>query len=247
MKIGVVQTGKVTNMNLSGFIASFAKISEWFMNFLLLNGLWLLFNFPIVYLLLDIIFRDSIDEVFMLLMAIFILLPFLFFPATAAMFAIVRRWMMKRPVGNLFTRFLRHYKENYLRSLIGSLIFMPIYFVWVWNFLIANIPYATVTFYFYIIILFIIISLTCYYFSDIVHFDIRLRDSLHKIVFMAIFYFPYTLGAAAASLIVGAILYAIHPLILLLFGGSLISYIYFFAYHQIYLRAKAKAAVESEK
>lgn len=234
-------------MNLSGFMASFTKFSEWFMNFLQLNGLWLLFNFPIVYLLLDIIFRDSIDEIIVLLLAIFILIPFLFFPATTAMFAIVRRWIMKRPVGHLFSSFLRYYRENYLRSLIGSLIFMPIYFIWVWNFLIADIPYGTATFYFYIIILFIIISLTCYYFSDIVHFNIRLRDSLHKIIFMAIFYFPYTLGAAAASLIVGALLYAIHPLVLLLFGGSLISYIYFFAYYQIYLRAQAKAAVESEE
>lgn len=234
-------------MNLSGFIASFAKISEWFMNFLLLNSLWLLFNFPIVYLLLDIMFRDSIDEVMMLFLVILVLLPFLFFPATTAMFAVVRRWIMKRPVGNLFTRYVRHYKENYFRSFIGSILFLPLYGIWLWNFILADVAYASVTFYFYTIVLFIIISLTAYYFADIVHFSIGLRDSLHKIVFMSIFYFPYTLGAAAATLIVGAVLYAIHPLILLLFGGSLTSYIYFFAYYQIYLRAKAKAELAESK
>lgn len=233
-------------MNLSGFIASFTKISEWFMKFLLLNGLWLLFNFPIVYLLLDIMFRDSFDEVMMLLLAMTVFIPFLFFPATSAMFAIVRRWVMKLPVGNLFLRFVRHYKENYVRSMIGSFIFMPFYFMWIWNFLLANIPYASLLFYFYLVILFMIVSLTSYYFSDQVHFTIRLRDSLHKIVFMTIFYFPYTLGAACASIIVSGILYAIHPLLLLLFGGSLISYIYFFAYYQIYLRAKQKMSRKTE-
>ncbi|HLR63946.1 MAG TPA: DUF624 domain-containing protein [Pseudogracilibacillus sp.] len=231
-------------MNLGGFVASFSRVADIVMSFLYLNCLWLLFNFPIIYLSIDLLFRQSFDEVIVLLSVIIALIPFLGFPATAALLAIVRRWIMKRPVGHLFKRFVKHYKENYIRSMFGGLIFLPIYLLWIWNFLLSDVTFWTGAFYFHIIILFIIVTLTYYYFADMVHMQISFIQSMQKIIFMSLFYFPYTLGAAAAAIIVLLVLILIHPIVFILFSMSLVSYIYFFAYYQIYNRAKQKEESE---
>lgn len=229
-------------MNFGGLLMSFSKVAEWLLDFLVLNAIWLLFNFPIVYLMIDLLFRKSVNEIFTLLSVIIILIPFLMFPASSAMFGITRRWIIKLPVGNIFKRYILIYKENYMRSMISGLLFLPLLILWSWNFLLADIPYFSLKFYFHLIILFIIISIISYFIADMVHVKISFVQSLQKVVFMAFFYFPYTLGAAAAAIIMTIILILIHPVLFILYVGSLVSYIYFFAYYQIYIRAKEKTS-----
>lgn len=229
---------------MSGFMGSFLRTSEWIMRLLIINAIWLLFNLPIVYLMLDMFFRNSIEEVFTLLLAIILLLPFVFFPATTAMFALVRRWIIGKGTRGLFTKHWYFYKQNYFRSVIGSIPFLFLGFLWVMNYRATVIVSGSLIFYVYVFVAILFFGLLNYFFSDMVHFDIGFFASLQKVGFMAIFYMHYTLGTACAAIIVVGALYLIHPILILLFAGASIAYIYFFAYYQIYLKAKEKERLE---
>lgn len=208
------------------------------MSLLIINAIWLLFNIPIVYLLMDIKFRNSVEEIFTLLIVIICLMPFVFFPATTAMYGLIRRWIIGKGTRNKFTNFIRFYKENYIRSLLGSLPFMLLWYLWLMNYRHTFIETGSLIFYVYLFIALLFFALTNYFFADLVHFQIGFFASLQKTVFMIVFYIHYTLGAACATIIVIGGLYLIHPILIILFSGSTIAYIYFFAYHQIYLKAK---------
>ncbi|MGV2787531.1 DUF624 domain-containing protein, partial [Clostridium perfringens] len=57
-----------------------------------------------------------------------ILSPFVLFPATAALFTVVRKWVMGNPDVSGFKTFIKGYKENYKQSRIGG-IFYTLLFV----------------------------------------------------------------------------------------------------------------------
>lgn len=225
---------------MSGFMGSFLKTSEWIMRLLTINAIWLLFNIPIVYLLMDIAFRNSVEEVFTLLIVIVCLMPFIFFPATTAMYGLIRRWIIGKGTHKLFSNFLNLYKENYMRSLLGSLPFILLWYLWLMNYRHTVIEAGSLILYVYLFVAILFFALTNYFFADLVHFELGFFASLQKILFMIIFYIHYTLGAACATIIVIVGLYLLHPILLILFSGSTVTFIYFFSYHQIYLKAQSK-------
>lgn len=226
-------------MEMKGIMGSFVKSSEWLMRFLMINIIWLLFNFPIIYILLYMLFIESSDELTLLLIIILILLPFTFFPATTAMFAIVRSWVIGNNNGRLLYFYWKFYKENYLRSLQGGFIYTILWVVWILNYHLSGAEMGSGLFYFYLAGTMFILAFTNYFFADTVHFEIKLFHSLRKTLFMAIFYLHFTLGSAAAIGIAVFVMYQIHPVLLFLFSGSVIAYIYFFFFYQIYLKAEA--------
>lgn len=217
------------------------RVSEWVTNFLSLQLIWLIFNVPIVYLALDMLFRTSLEEIWIIMTAIFVMVPFILFPATAALYAIVRKWVLGETVQQLLITYWHYYKQNYVQSMFSGFIWMIVWFIWVMNYRLASVEFGTPLFYVYIVATFVFITLTNYCFADLVHFDIKFFQSMQKILYMTIFYFPYTLGAGTAMLLVLTVLYLLHPILLLLFSSSIIGYIYFFAYYQIYLKAKREA------
>ncbi|GAA0304146.1 putative membrane protein YesL [Gracilibacillus halotolerans] len=77
-------------MGASGLMGVFYTFSEWVMRLLIINLLWITFNIPIVYLVINLIAVENINELFMVAMTIAALLPFVFFPATSALFAVTR-------------------------------------------------------------------------------------------------------------------------------------------------------------
>lgn len=231
-------------MNDVNVMGSFLKWCEALWNMLLLNMIWLVFNFPLVYLLIDIAYRKTIEEMFGLLIVMVCLLPFLYFPATATLFAIIRRWVMKRSVKNMFTTFWRFYKANYKRSFLSSFIFILLFFIWLMNVRVSFVSYHSLLFYIYVLIFFMIVSLMHYFYADMVHFKISVMTSLHKVIYMSVFYLPYTISAAAITCFIFIVLFMIHPILLFLFGGGMMAYVYFFTYYQIYLRAQAKVERE---
>src|SRR5690625_367255 len=225
-------------MEMKGIMGSLFKSSEWIMKFLIINIIWLLFNFPIVYLLLNTLFIQSENSLVTIMILILILLPFVFFPATTAMFASVRRGIVGTNQGKPLYYYWRCYKENYFRSLQGGFFYTTLWVVWILNYHLSGAELGSGLFYFYLAGTLFIVAFTNYFFADTVHFEVKFFSSIKKALFMAVFYLHFTLGSAGALGIAVFVLYLIHPALLLLFSGSIIAYIYFFAFHQIYLKAE---------
>ena len=81
--------------NSSGLMGGLYAISEWIMKFAFTNLFWILFNLPIAFLFLNMLFVERLEDVVFFVIPLALLMPVLFFPATTAMFGVVRGWIMK--------------------------------------------------------------------------------------------------------------------------------------------------------
>lgn len=232
-------------MEMSGLMGSFLRVTEWLMAFFVANLMWLLFNFPILYLLLSMLDVGSVGEVSLHISIVIVLIPITFFPATTALFGVIRRWIDAKNNDRIMYHFWKYYKENFLRSLIGGIFFVALWVLWIVNYNLSGAEIGSGMYYFYIAMTLFLLAFTNYFFADAVHFKLNIFRSIKKVLLVVIFQVHYTLGAAAAVGISIYIIYQIHPLFLFLFFGPLIAYIYFFAYHQIFLRAQEAATTEA--
>jgi uncharacterized membrane protein YesL len=95
-------------LELTGLMGGLYRACEWIMRFFVTNVLWLLFNLPIVFFVLNLLLAETINAVAVSMLPIAILVPFVFFPATTAMFAVVRKWIMKQPDIPIVRSFLKY-------------------------------------------------------------------------------------------------------------------------------------------
>lgn len=92
-------------VELSGLWGGFYRISVWVTRFAWLNMLWIAFT-------------------------LIGLILFGFMPATIAMFAVVRKWVLKEYDIPVFETFFKEYKSNFLRAnLLGLVIYIIGYFL----------------------------------------------------------------------------------------------------------------------
>lgn len=94
-----------------------------------INVLWVLCSIPVFFLLLAGLTSQSADAFVQMIPILAIVLPFTLFPATSAMFAVARKWVTGEEDVPLLKTFFRGYKENYLQSMVGGIIFVLIFVI----------------------------------------------------------------------------------------------------------------------
>src|SRR5690554_6438116 len=164
------------------------------MRLLVTNLLWLIFNIPLVYLAVNLIVVKNISELLMVAITIAVLMPFIFFPATTAMFAVVRKWVMKETDSPIIRSFWRYYKENYLRSMLGGLILGVLWLIYVLDYyyfiiMIGESFSPALLFFLSIVFLILFIFLFVFTFNFIsytVHLNERLFTSLKETLIITI-------------------------------------------------------------
>ncbi|RLL47126.1 DUF624 domain-containing protein [Oceanobacillus piezotolerans] len=213
-------------------------VSEWIMRFSVINLLWILFNVPIAFIVISIVFANCSADILLLIPLLIILLPLLFFPATQAMFASTRDWVLKREEKGLIKGFWNYYKENYKNSMLAGIIFTVMWTIWY-----VDLYYFSMN---NILIMFVIVFIglllfiyTINYFSVSVHYDLNLRTLLKNA-------FLITLGSPALSIavlfITGIITIISTRFIVLIpfFSGSAIAFLCFSAFYRQYLKLHGK-------
>ncbi|RKQ35888.1 DUF624 domain-containing protein [Oceanobacillus halophilus] len=210
-------------------------VSEWIMRFSVINILWIIFNLPIAFILISILFAEHLTDIYYLVPILVVLVPILFFPATQAMFASVRDWVIKRDEGGLIKSYWRYYKDNYKKSVISGVILTFIWLFWyvdVYYFSKENVLLMFV-FGFLGIVLFIY---TINFFSINAHYHMKLGKTFKNTLLI-------TIGSPVlffAVLITSAILLMISitkmQFLILFFTGSLMAYISFSAFYRLYLK-----------
>ncbi|MBM7570814.1 YesL family protein [Aquibacillus albus] len=220
---------------MNGVMGGFYKISEWIMRFTVVNLCWVFFNLPIVFFIVNMLLANQLEDLIILSIPIILLAPFLFFPATAAMFASVRDWVLEKESSSLIKSYWKYYKENYKKSLLGGLLLTMI-----WSILVIDFYYLkdinVILMFAFIVLGIVLFVYTINFFSVIVHYDIKLR-AIFKNTFLLTIGSPILFFAVLIS--AGIILYISvnGPLFLIpFFSGSLIAFICFSAFYRLFLK-----------
>jgi uncharacterized membrane protein YesL len=114
-------------LEFKGMMGGLYRISEWIMRLSVINVLWILCSIPVVFFVLMGL-TSTVDGAFVsFLPLIAVMTPFTLFPATAAMYAVARKWVTGEEDVPLLKTFFRGYKENYLQSMIGGIVFILVF------------------------------------------------------------------------------------------------------------------------
>lgn len=236
-------------MEWIGITGKLYQLCHWVMKLLIVNLIWIGFNFPVVYLALATLDVRTIDELYLILFTMIALLPFILFPATAAMFALVRRAVIHRIQDQLFRTFWRFYRQNYLQSMTGGIIFTIIWGIWLVNYQLLNAEIGSGLFYIYLLLTVFLLAFTSYFVADIVHVHLNVWSSLKKACMISLAFPHYTIASIGVSTAALYILYQIHPLFFILYSGIVPTVIVFLSYYLIVLRASKmmQANMEAKK
>jgi len=216
-------------------------ISEWIMKFSMINLFWILFNIPIVFLLLNLLFIEQKEALPFLLIPIILLMPILFFPATTPMFGMVRGWISKdEGSSHLFKSYWGYYKENYKRSALIGLILTLAWMIW-----------AADVYYFFndnnsiMMFLFMIMGIILYVFSInlfsvTVHYHMKLFTALKNTLLLTIGSPVLFIAVAISSGVVLYISLNVFRFFLPFLTGSLIAFLSFSAFYRNHLNSIEK-------
>lgn len=231
-------------MNFGGFTGGLYTVSEWIMRFFVVNILWVIFNIPFLFILFNMFFVGQIEGLFFLIIILAILAPILLFPATSAVFASVREWIMKKNEhGGLTKTFWTFYKENYKRSLLAGIIFTVMWVVWAFDvYFFSNINIIiTIIFLIMGVILFV---WTINFFSVTVHYHMKLFQSLKNALLITLgspLLFITVVLSSAGILYIGIFVF---QALLIFFASSMIAFLSFAAFYRSYLKIVEREEIE---
>ncbi|WP_245548491.1 YesL family protein [Gracilibacillus lacisalsi] len=196
-------------MELSGIWAGFYRISVWVTRFAWLNMLWIAFT------LLGLIF-------------------FGIMPATIAMFAVVRKWVLKEYDIPVFETFFKQYKSNFLRAnLFGLVIYIIGYFLSVflkYTGLMNHSSLYPVLLGIFVIAAFLYVMLVLYIAPVYVHYQLRFWQYIRYAVSIGAVNLHYSI--CAITVLAGIYFASLKfPGITLFFSFSVSAYVAMFIIH----------------
>ncbi|MGK9267348.1 YesL family protein [Bacillus inaquosorum] len=210
-------------MEHDGSMGRVLRCCEWVMRFAYTNLLWLFFT--------------------MIGLGVFGIMP-----ATAALFAVMRKWIQGQDNVPVLQTFWREYKAEFLRSnligavlaVIGLIIYIDLAFIYPSHFLLHVLRFAIMIFGF------LFISMLFYVFPLLVHFDWKKRLYVKFSLLLSVAYLQYTLVMLALTVALFFLL-AYLPGIVPFFSVSLISYCHMRMVYAVLLKVEQQDGGSQKK
>lgn len=225
-------------MEMRGLMRGFYPISQWVMRLSITNIFWIILNLPIIYIMINLLLIEDRQSFFLNILVMVILLPLLFFPATTAMFGVVRQWILKDFDAPLVKSFISYFRLNYIRSMLGGLVIVPFWVFSFVNFFYYSEKFGTIAIIVSMIVIMFLSVITFHFFSNTVHMEMKLLDSLRNSIYLC---FGNVFHTIAIFLTLGLIFYVSFYLVTFLVPlliGPLFSYIAFLGYFRSYTRVQ---------
>ncbi len=145
----------------------------------MINLIWFLFNLPIVMVTLPMLVVKEATELYSFILPALICIILLLFPATSAMFSLVKDFVLKIEANqNILCQFCSTYKRLYKRSIVGGLLFTS---VWILIFIDFILFFdMRILVYIFIFVSAIVFTITVNFFSVLVYEEDRLLTVLKK-------------------------------------------------------------------
>ncbi|QSS98784.1 DUF624 domain-containing protein [Pontibacillus sp. ALD_SL1] len=183
------------------------RFTERLVDFLFLNFIWLLFCLPLVTA----------------------------FPATTAMFGVVRKWHLEKDEQGVIRSFWVLFKENFKNSLIISLFWVASAIFLYMDVRLIKPSESLIQLLLFIITIFgitIFMSVTMYLFSVLVHVDAGWKTSIRNAWFIALLN-PFMTIIVIALTVIWLYAVYLYP-VLILCTSSLVSYLLYGMSHRIF-------------
>ena len=232
-------------MEMRGMMGGFYRLSEWIMRLSVTNLLWVIMTLPFWFLFYAGLLLPSateepvMDQIYMGLIVCAAVAPFVVFPATAAMFTTVRKWVMGDVDVPLIKTFFRGYKENYKVSMLGGIIytlFFVIIFLDIRFYINGSFAAKLISYVFLGIAILLFVSLFNF-FSMVAHYHMKTLELLKNAVFLTIgrpFRSASSAIAAAGIVWISTRFTFLFPF----FTAVTIAYLAFMNFYQVYLKLK---------
>ncbi|WNS46159.1 DUF624 domain-containing protein [Paenibacillus sp. MMS20-IR301] len=243
-------------MEFKGAMGGLYRVTEWISRIAFSNILWALCSVPFLFAgIMKMIMLGSEtggpNEQITLNWILGVLAPFTVFPATSALFTVVRKWVMGNTDVSTFRTFFQGYKENYLKSMLGGVIYtllfvimyvdVTVYMTQMANFKIVGIL---------MLVLMIILFVSMFnFFSIVVHYQMTFKEVVTNSILLTIarpIRVFSTLIGAAVLLYIGLrypVLYAICIPTLI----AMLAFFNFFAtYNKLQLQVEKKKLAEEQ-
>ncbi|TDQ42233.1 YesL family protein [Aureibacillus halotolerans] len=206
-------------MEMNGFMGTLYSICEWIMRLAYVNLLWI--GFTVLGLII-----------------------FGFGPATAAMFAVNRKWVRGEPEVAVFKTFWSEYKREFVRAnILGVLLLLVGFILWA-DFRILNTQdtgsWGVFVQYFLIVGTFIYGTMTMFFFPVFVHYDLKLFQYFKQTLLIAISR-PGEIIMMIAGVMLIAFIMQQFPGLILFFSGSGLAFVVMWCANRAFTKIELKA------
>lgn len=226
-------------------MGGFYKITEWIMRISGSNLLWVLCSLPFFFFLvvrLQVLQIPEMAGETATLYAMGILAPFTIFPATAALFTVVRKWVMGETDLGIIKLFFRGYKENYKQSMLGGIFYTALIVImyFAYFFYMNEMQNLQVIGIIMLVLLLILLLSLFNFFSIMTHLYMSTKEIIKNAVLLSIIKPFRLLSTALCVIFLGMITFKFTWLIIFGFA-SLSALVAFFNFYNGYAKIQEKA------
>ncbi|MGN8646215.1 YesL family protein [Gracilibacillus sp. HCP3S3_G5_1] len=226
-------------MNVEGGLTkAILVITEWITRLFSANIIWLLFNLPVILFSVNVAFADSRHQLTSIIVILLLIAPFITFPATVALFTVVRRWTMEDTTIPVFQSYRKYWKENYKNSIIAGFIIEGFWLIYAadYYFFTTNISPSLALVLIILGVVFLMITL--FFMCSLAHSDLPIKKLLKNSTIMVIShpFLTVSIGVFNLSIVYISFMYA--PYLLILFLGSSIAFVTFSGFYKIYRKVE---------
>ncbi|MFK4434784.1 YesL family protein [Paenibacillus sp. RC21] len=227
-------------MEFKGAMGGIYRLTEWITRLAATNLLWVLCSSPFMFCLilkLLVMNQNLANESLQMNWAMAVLAPLTLFPATSAMFSVVRKWVMGDTDAGVFRTFFKGYKENYKQSLIGGIFYTLLFVIMYVDYTVYMTQLSNLQIVGIIMLILMIILLVSMFnfFSMVAHYHMSIGQLIKNAVLLTLirpFRVFSTLLGSAVVIFIGVK----YPVLFLFFIGSVVAWFAFFNFYGTFLK-----------
>ncbi|MFB5673351.1 YesL family protein [Paenibacillus terreus] len=227
-------------MEFKGAMGGIYRLTEWITRFAATNLLWALCSSPFLFFLimkLIVMSQQMNNESLQMNWAMAIVAPLTLFPATAAMFTVVRKWVMGDSDVPVFRTYFAGFKQNYKQSLLGGLFYTLLTIVMYVDYTVymTQFPNLQMIGVIMLILLIILFVSMFNFFSMVTHYHMTIGQIIKNAILLTLirpFRVFSTLFGSAVLVYVGVR----YPVLFIFFIPCIIAWFAFFNFYGTFLK-----------
>lgn len=220
------------------------KAADWLIRLISINFIWAISSLPVLYLAFSMFLSNDINQLLSLGFIALIISPFILFPATTAMYSLIRKWIMKKDV-KVFRTYFQQYKNTYVRSMIGGILIALMWIILIVDYYFFITHVSEWFKYIFIVLAFYLLVFTFHFFSLTVHVYAKLRETVKNAFLLTVGAPLFTAGIGLISLIVVYLTYQLFVFFTPFVAGAILAYLSFFGFYKIFTKIQLEKKEEA--